>query len=378
MDFLKAYTAISTLSILAVDDNTELCVDFYAFKVENNNAVASKYVRCPGNSTVVTDFAKYKLHSTFNYTKHMIVPQSTDVGTVLHVGEYVQLSQTQVTFTLASNGRDPKFLGFVRKRSDDVQASSSPGYVFYQRCALMDAFCFPISAPDSIKSADFGSLKVCGLTFGHTSDGLIWEGQGQCLKLVDDGKLPIMKAESCPTVDKVMFSMTALKNRDPSTQGDLTDAQLDTTLALLYLKEKPLTTTTELEEETTTTEANATTQVVDIVTESDSSLPLWQIGLIIGFVLAVLLLVLAGVYCYCRKKGQNTPPGSGTPSDTPVAGTPNAEDKASKKERKTNSKSSSSKLSNSKSSNPTKSGKKSKKVFLIYLNESGPNKSAKS
>ncbi|CAD5205744.1 unnamed protein product [Bursaphelenchus okinawaensis] len=379
MDFLKVYTAISTLSLLAVDDRTELCVDFYAFKVENKNAVASKYVQCPGNSTVEADFAKYKLDSTIKYTKHMIVPQSTNVDTVLHVGEY-EGRPPQVGFWLAPNGRDPKFLTAKAKRDDLVQVSSSSGYVFGQGCTYLGSFYFPIKNPNSLKLTNFDSPKICGMTFGHTSEGLIWEAQGQCLKLVVEGKLPSMKAEPCPTVDKVMFTMTALKNRDSSTQGDLTDAQLDTTLALLYLKEKPLTTTTELEEETTT-EVNATTQVVDIVTESDSSLPLWQIGLIIGIVLAVLLLVLAGVYCYCRKKGQNTPPGSGTPSDTPVAETPNAEDKASKKERKTNSKSSSSKLSNSKSSNPKKSKSmksKPKKVFLIYLNESNANKSGQS
>ncbi|CAD5205717.1 unnamed protein product [Bursaphelenchus okinawaensis] len=361
MDFLKAYTAISTLSILAVDDRTELCVDFYAFKVENNNAVASKYVRCPGNSTVVADFAKYKLDSTIKYTKHMIVPQSTNVDTVLHVGEY-EGRPPQVGFWLAPNGRDPKFLTAKAKRDDLVQISSSSGYVFGQGCTYLGSFYFPIKNPNSLKLTNFDSPKICGMTFGHTSEGLIWEAQGQCLKLVVEGKLPSMKAEPCPTVDKVMFTMTALKNRDSSTQGDLTDAQLDTTLALLYLKEKPLTTTTELVEETTITEVNATTQVVDIVTESDSSLPLWQIGLIIGIVLAVLLLVLAGVYCYFRKKGKKTRPGSGTPSETSVTGTPNSKGKVPKKRRKTKSKSSNSnpnsKLSDSKVSDSKTSNSK--------------------
>ncbi|CAD5205690.1 unnamed protein product [Bursaphelenchus okinawaensis] len=315
MGFLKAYTAISTLSILAVDDRTQLCVDFYTFRFEGETAIASKYVNCPGNSTVEADFA----------------------GTPIE------------TFTLVSSGRDPQFLNvefqFNQHESDVFQAGFSPGYMFYQNCRTLESQYCEIS--DCMRrKLNFGSLKICGLTFGQTSEGLIWEDKDQCLKLVvDEQYVGSMKAEPCPNVDKVMFTMVSnfflfldgFEKLKPLTQGDLSDAQVDTTLALLYLQEKPPTATTE--ETTITTTVKEVSKVTDKEPEPDSSLPPWQMGLIGGIIAAMVVLVLAGVYWYLKKKGKNNPPPRlESPSDTLVTDTLNAKsEKVSKKPEKTDS-----------------------------------------
>ncbi|CAD5222931.1 unnamed protein product [Bursaphelenchus okinawaensis] len=112
-----------------------------------------------------------------------------------------------------------------------------------------------MSANVGFETLNRNELQVCGLTFGHTSDGLIWESQGKCRKLVVEGKSASLKPEACPKVEKVVFSMAALKNRAPSAKSELLDAEVDTTLAVLYLNAKPVTITTTLEPTTEVSEA---------------------------------------------------------------------------------------------------------------------------
>ncbi|CAD5205478.1 unnamed protein product [Bursaphelenchus okinawaensis] len=306
MNLASAYAAISTLSILTVDDGMELCVDFYRFKVEGPTAKSSRHVHCPDNSTVQGDVAEYKLYSGLNFTKHFIMPQNTEVGTVLHAGEHLVGPDPYVAFSMVSAGRDPTYLKSADKHGDVLQISTSNGHVFYQECKDGGkARYILMSANVVFETLNRNDLQVCGLTFGHTSDGLIWESQGKCRKLVVEGKSASLKREACPKVEKLVFSMAALKNRAPSTKGELPDAEVDTTLAVLYLKPKPVTTTTTPEPTTEIAEtavSNSTTEGSDTSTVSVDP---WMIGLICVVVGISIGIVVALVVFY-KMKGKRT------------------------------------------------------------------------
>ncbi|CAD5217203.1 unnamed protein product [Bursaphelenchus okinawaensis] len=307
MDLASAYAAISTLSILTVDDGMELCVDFYRFKVEGPTAKASRHIHCPDNSTVQGDFAEYKFYSGLTFTKHFIVPQNTEVGTVLHAGEHLVGPDPYVAFSMVSAGHDPKYLISVKNQPGGLQSCPSNGHVFYQECGTSEAYYTPtpIPAGGKFNSLNLNQLGVCKLTFGHTPDGRIWESQGQCRKLVVEGESAILKPEACPKVEKLVFTMAALKNRAPSAKGELPDAEVDTTLAVLYLKPKPLTTTTTPEPTTEVAETavpNSTTEGSDA-----STVPVdpWMIGLICVVVGISIGIVVALVVFY-KMKGKRT------------------------------------------------------------------------
>ncbi|CAD5223506.1 unnamed protein product [Bursaphelenchus okinawaensis] len=308
MNLASAYAAISTLSILTVDDGMELCVDFYRFKVEGTTAKATKHVHCPDNSTVQGNFAEYKLDPVLKLAKHVIMPQNTEIGTVIHAGEHVVSKQKQVALSLITSGRDATFVTNFVKPLGVIQVSTSNGYVLYQVCQDDGVASYrPIVAPsdDSFRTLNRNNLQLCGLTFGHTPDGLIWESQGQCRKLVVEGKSASLKPEACPKVEKLVFSMTALKNRAASAKGELPDAEVNTTSAVLYLRPKPVTTTTTPEPTTEVSETAVSSSTTEGEVTSTVPLEPWVI-VFICVVVGIAFGVLIGLGVYYKIKGKRT------------------------------------------------------------------------
>ncbi|CAD5222933.1 unnamed protein product [Bursaphelenchus okinawaensis] len=305
MDLASAYAAISTVSILTVDDGMELCVDFYRFKVEGSTANASRHIHCPDNSTVQWDFAEYKLVQGSTFTKNFIVPQNTEFDTVVHAGEHLYGTRPQVALTLITGKRDPVVLEIVGKPDGGLQTSTSNGHVFYQDCSTREGSYKPSIAGGKFNNLNLNQLDVCKLTFGHTPDGLIWESEGKCRKLVVEGQTASLKPEACPKVEKLVFTMAALKNRAPSAKGELPDVEVDTTLAVLYLKPKPVTTTTTLEPTTEVSETAVSNSTTEGSVTSTASVDPWMIGLIC-VVVGISIGILVALVVYYKMMGKRT------------------------------------------------------------------------